>query len=445
MKTGLFWFNADLRLDDNNSLRELLNRSECVGFVYVIDPRWFHPLRFHQPRMAAPRWQFLKQSLSDLHRQLKDKGHALTLLVGDPITELSLQLRSWNADLLGCSTPTGYFEAQQLSAVAANVSRVITNTDLTLFNSVQLAQDHPTMTSFSQFRKYVESSDLPLSSPSPSHSFELASVASTESLETIFSRIEERWPQLATPSQSRFQGGSVAAQKHLIDYFSSANAACYKDTRNALDDWDSSTKFSPYLAIGNLSARQVWSAVSDYERKHIANTSTYWIRFELLWREYFHHLAIRQGPKSFRFQGSASRRPLTFFNATRFAQWCAGSTEFPLVNACMNQLRATGYISNRARQIVASCLVNELNCDWRFGAAYFEQYLVDYDVAANWGNWQYIAGVGADTRGGRHFNLEKQSAVYDADGRYTRKWLDNSNEYVAPWVDAVDWPIALSD
>lgn len=76
--------------------------------------------------------------------------------------------------------------------------------------------------------------------------------------------------------------------------------------------------------------------------------------------------------------------------------WCKGNTPYPLVNACMRELLATGYLSNRGRQIVASCLINELKLDWRYGAAWFQQQLIDYDTAVNWGNWQYIAGVGAD-------------------------------------------------
>ena len=82
----------------------------------------------------------------------------------------------------------------------------------------------------------------------------------------------------------------------------------------------------------------------------------------------------------------------------------------------MHQLVQTGWMSNRGRQIVASCLVNELGLDWRYGAAFFEKHLVDYDVASNYGNWQYIAGVGCDPRGGRHFNLEKQAEIFDPDG-----------------------------
>jgi deoxyribodipyrimidine photo-lyase len=90
--------------------------------------------------------------------------------------------------------------------------------------------------------------------------------------------------------------------------------------------------------------------------------------------------------------------PLTSYYPERFQKWINGSTPYPLVNACMNELRETGDLSNRGRQIVASCLVNELGMDWRYGAAYFERVLIDYDVASNWGNWQYLAGVGADPR-----------------------------------------------
>ncbi|RMA80971.1 DASH family cryptochrome [Umboniibacter marinipuniceus] len=441
MKTGLYWFNTDLRLEDNVSLLELLNRSERVAFVYVIDPRWFRPLHFHQPRMAPHRWLFLKQSLSDLHQSLQRKGHALSVLVGDPVVEITRHLQKWDVSVLGCARPSGLIEAQQLKALSAEVPRVIANTDLTLFDAAQIEQDSPKLTSFSQFRRYIESSDLAVASPCASHSLELASVATTDSIDDIFTQIEQKYPQLGAVTSGVFNSGYGAAQLHLTNYFTTSNPLRYKATRNALDRWDASTKLSPYLASGILSARQVWSAIEGFERAFTANESTYWIRFELLWREYFHQLAIRDGAKLFKFQGRAATRPLTYFNAIRFAQWSSGSTEFPLVNACMNQLRETGYISNRARQIVASCLVNELACDWRFGAAYFEQYLVDYDVAANWGNWQYIAGVGADTRGGRHFDLAKQTEIYDPDGTYRTKWLGGESHFVAPWVDAVDWPI----
>jgi deoxyribodipyrimidine photo-lyase len=106
-------------------------------------------------------------------------------------------------------------------------------------------------------------------------------------------------------------------------------------------------------------------------------------------------------------------------------------------------------MSNRGRQIVASCLVNELQCDWRYGAAYFQQQLIDYDSAVNWGNWQYLAGVGADPRGSRRFNLQKQQQTYDPQGLFINAWLgrealqqhnESHASYCIDSVDITDWP-----
>ncbi|NLJ93167.1 MAG: DASH family cryptochrome, partial [Aeromonadales bacterium] len=196
---------------------------------------------------------------------------------------------------------------------------------------------------------------------------------------------------------------------------------------------------------GCLSARQVWQRLKRYETEQQANDSTYWIGFELLWREYFQWLALELGPSLFQFQGLATKRPLTSFYSERFNKWCQGNTPYPLVNACMRQLNATGFMSNRGRQIVASCLVNELALDWRYGAAYFQQQLLDHDVAANWGNWQYIAGVGVDPRGGRHVNIEKQTALYDPNGDFITKWQGELGVSPLDSVDAADWPVGFPE
>ncbi len=117
----------------------------------------------------------------------------------------------------------------------------------------------------------------------------------------------------------------------------------------------------------------------------------------------------------------------------------------------MRQLNQTGYMSNRGRQLVASCLVHELGLDWRYGAAYFETQLMDYDVGSNWGNWQYLAGVGANPRGSRQFNLAKQAHTYDPKGEFVAKWcgtacgkLNALENLTLDSVDIVDWPIAAS-
>jgi deoxyribodipyrimidine photo-lyase len=236
-------------------------------------------------------------------------------------------------------------------------------------------------------------------------------------------------------------GSEKAGLAHLADYFADEYAMRYKETRNELDGWRNSTKFSPWLASGSLSARLVLSQLQAYEQDVGANESTYWIFFELFWREYFQWYALCHGRRLFAFKGIKNRKPLTSFYAERFQRWCKGDTPYPLVNACMKQLNATGYMSNRGRQIVASCFVNELGLDWRFGAAYFEQQLLDYDVAANWGNWQYLAGVGADPRGQRHFDIEKQTRQYDPDYVFIKQWGGDIHPTAIDSVDAADWPI----
>jgi deoxyribodipyrimidine photo-lyase len=238
-----------------------------------------------------------------------------------------------------------------------------------------------------------------------------------------------------------FRGGASQAQKHLAQYFGSRLPSTYKEVRNALEGWEFSTKFSPWLADGSISVRQILQALNDYEASVEANDSTYWIYFELLWREYFQWFAHAYGVKLFNKDGVKSQKILTSFYPERFQRWCQGNTPYPLVNACMKQLNATGYMSNRGRQIVASCLVNELSLDWRYGAAYFEQQLVDYDVGSNWGNWQYLAGVGADPRGQRHFDIAKQTAIYDPQNTFIDNWGGQTHAGSMDAVDYADWPI----
>ena len=170
------------------------------------------------------------------------------------------------------------------------------------------------------------------------------------------------------------------------------------------------------------SARQVALELLRFERDETRNESTRGFWEELLWREFFHWRARVDGVRLFASDGIGRHRAPCCFELRAFARWCTGDTDHPLVNALMRQLVQTGWMSNRGRQIAASCLVNELGLDWRYGAAFFEMHLVDYDVASNYGNWQYIAGVGCDPRGGRHFNLEKQAEIFDPNGEFNRAW-----------------------
>ena len=219
-----------------------------------------------------------------------------------------------------------------------------------------------------------------------------------------------------------FAGGETAGLAHLQRYFQGPLARQYKATRNQLSGTDYSTKFSPWLASGALSARQIHAELQAHEARAGASDGSRWIVFELLWREHFRLLHRRHGRALYRARG-LSELPTPPHDVAAFARWCQGTTGEPLVDAGMRELAATGYLSNRLRQVVASFLIHDLACDWRAGAAWFESTLVDFDVHSNQGNWLYIAGRGTDPRGGRRFNVEKQTRDHDADGAYRALWL----------------------
>lgn len=180
--------------------------------------------------------------------------------------------------------------------------------------------------------------------------------------------------------------------------------------------------------------------LNQYETDVECNDSTQWIKFELLWREYFQWYAHYHGTRLYTFSGIKKKSPHTAYYPERSVD---GVKEYPLPprERFDESITPDWYMSNRGRQIVASCLINELSLDWRYGAAFFEEHLLDYDTASNWGNWQYLAGVGADPQDNRHFNLAKQTEIYDPNGEFIRKWGGNNHDGSIDSVDAADWPI----
>ena len=180
------------------------------------------------------------------------------------------------------------------------------------------------------------------------------------------------------------------------------------------------------LASGALSPRRIWQACLNLEESLGGSPEVEWIRVELLWREYFQWVAYRAGSRLFHKKGFREEAPRAGFNAREFQRWVDGQTGDDFVNAGMRELSETGYSSNRARQNLASYLIHDLGIDWRYGAAYFESQLLDYDPASNWANWAYLAGVGNDSRPIRRFNTVKQAQDYDTNRAFRKAWMQES-------------------
>ena len=221
-----------------------------------------------------------------------------------------------------------------------------------------------------------------------------------------------------------FEGGERAALARVEHYVWQSEAiATYFETRNGMLGGDYSSKLAPWLAHGCVSPRHVASEVRRFERERVENKSTYWLIFELIWRDFYKFFAVKHGDAIFAAGGIAKggRHKKWRSDAAALEAWKSGTTGFPLVDANMRELAATGFMSNRGRQNVASWLALDAQVDWRLGAEYFESKLIDYDCSANWGNWVAAAGM----TGGRvnRFNIAKQTKDYDPDGEYVKAWI----------------------
>ncbi|ROV60061.1 DASH family cryptochrome [Vibrio ponticus] len=432
-KIGVYWFTNDLRLNDNALLDRAAREVDKLICLFCLPPFSEYLQHFtSESKFGDARQRFLIQTLNGLDESLAEYGQHLVVVDAHPFSALSHLCSEDAITHLYCQDFVSSDEQLVIEHIRAYFPRVkITQLQQsTLFQQSDLPFALEALpSSFTKFRKQVETM---VPSQVTSEIFQLPRPAKHTLNTTVL-------PGLVISSEDLFIGGESFALAHAMCYFSTSFASNYKQTRNELDGKEYSTKFSPWLANGSISVRQVMEMLTQYEKRNGSNESTYWIYFELQWREYFHWYALKFGKKLFRFSGAKGKAPLATFYPQRFKQWKIGATAFPLVNACMKQLNQTGYMSNRGRQLVASCLIHELGIDWRYGAAYFETQLIDYDVASNWGNWQYIAGVGASNMP-RRFDQAKQAMLYDPEGKFVRCWKGDS-DLGTDSVDMVDWPI----
>lgn len=437
----LLCFSNDLRLHDNMAVYEANRQAKGLLCLYCIDPDWFKKDNLGLYAIGTHRWQFLQESLSALDVALRAVGQRLVVAYGKRTDVISDFLTRMPIQLVIRSHSVSYIENTQWQHLCyrhRNIRFQSVSTH-TLFKQDQLPFEVAELPSaFSQFRKLVESTgslyftDTIELIPTP-HSLAPCLMPNTSykllsKLNSTFTASAVHVSSVSSSSvSSPFIGGEKYALQHLQAYFQSEAPSRYKDTRNALEtddeSWTLSSKFSLWLSNGCLSVKEVLHALQCYEQDYGANDSTYWIYLELLWREYYQWYALAYSYDLFAFREEGHPSILLKEDTPKFIQWCQAATPWPLVNACMGQLNQTGFLSNRGRQIVASSLVNELGIDWRCGAGYFEQQLVDYDEAANWGNWQCIAGLGADSNARRHFNIIKQQYIYDPHQKYVSRWM----------------------
>lgn len=424
----IIWYRNDLRLKDHEPLAEAVRRDAAIVPVYCFDPRQFGTTAYGFPKTGAFQARFLLESLTDLRQNLRALGSDLVVRRGRPEEVIPAI-------------------AKQIEAQAVYYHREVTSEELavetaleTALNSIHVSAKpfwghtlyHPNDLPFeineipelfTSFRKQVEQSATVYEifpAPQCLREFPDLEPGNLPTLSDLGLEAPERDPR----AQIVFKGGETAGLARLDHYFwKQDRLKVYKETRNGMLGVDDSSKFSPWLALGCLSPRYIYWQVQDYESKRFKNDSTYWLVFELLWRDYFRFICAKHGKKVFYRSGLRGVSIAWNEDWERFNLWREGKTGFPLVDANMQELAATGFMSNRGRQNVASFLTKNLGINWQMGAEWFESLLIDYDVCSNWGNWNYTAGVGNDARGFRFFNITKQAKDYDPQGEYVKHWL----------------------
>lgn len=438
MQNIIFWFRNDLRLHDNEALIKAKEAGNLIP-VYVFDERQFQETPLGFKRTESFRAKFLIESVKNLKENLQKLGSDLIIRVGKPEEILAKMA----ADLEAAAVYASKEVTQEETTIEANLAKRIKplNIEIELIWIATLfhARDLPFQINylpdiFTDFRKKVERSakiratfQVPTSLPQINNQIEIGKLPTLQQLGF------ENDPLVDSRSALLFKGGENEALSHLDEYIWKKDLLkTYKETRNELIGSDYSSKFSAWLSLGCISPRKIYEEVKKYEQDVLANDSTYWLVFELIWRDYFHFVALKFGTRIFKRSGIKNDLLKTWnHNQEDFEKWKNGETGVLFVDANMKELKLTGFMSNRGRQNVASFLTKDLGIDWTWGASYFESQLIDYDVCSNWGNWNYIAGVGNDPREDRYFNIGRQADMYDKNGTYVKLWLPELDQFPA--------------
>ncbi|NPV66414.1 MAG: deoxyribodipyrimidine photo-lyase [Anaerolineae bacterium] len=415
MTAAIWWIRRDLRLEDNTALTLALARGRAVLPVFVLDPALLA-----SPYSGEKRLAFLLGGLRALDADLRARGSRLIVRRGRPEAILAVLAEEAGAGEIVA-------EADYSPYALARDARVAAVLPLTLVEGLTvhppgavLKSDGRPYTVFTPFSRTWKAIGLPGHSdllPAPAH------------IPTPPAVIGEPLPDMpGQPTGVIFPPGADEARRRL-EAFTGGEAApvyCYRDDRNRLD-LDGTSGLSPYLRFGMLSARQaavrageVIAAAPDSAARESAET---WLN-ELIWREFYVHI-LAQFPFVREISFRESLRAIAWRNEeAAFDAWREGRTGYPVVDAAMRQLLATGWMHNRARMVVASFLTKDLLIDWRWGEQHFMAHLIDGDPAANNGGWQWTAGTGTDAAPYfRIFNPVSQGQKFDPQGEYVRRWV----------------------
>ena len=456
---SIIWFRNDLRIHDNHVIHSVLqsNPTELLC-IYCFDPRHFRNTRYGSKKTGLFRTKFQLEAVENLRENLRKLGNNLIVAYDKPeniipnltsdditvhvtgeVTNEEIQIENLvekKLKIKNCTLKRIYgnktlYHPKDIPFLSnlSNMNDVFTIFREKIEKSTKIRQLLPKITQLPPVFRDILTTDICNYDYLPSFEtlgFESNDISTNENISAEqhltsndkFIHDSNTSDQQSTSKQSvgiqstrqkpfvsidsrvvlSFEGGENNAIKRIENWmFENNNLKDYFDIRNGMIGETYSSKLSPWLAFGCLSPKYVYYEIKRYEKQTgISNKSTYWLIFELIWRDFYYYLCLKYGNRIFQAGGALDVRK-TWNNddtsSERIGCWKNGLTGIPLIDANMRELKLTGWMSNRGRQNVASYLIYDLNLDWRIGADYFESLLIDSDVTSNYGNWNAAAGL----------------------------------------------------
>lgn len=429
MKTAIWWIRRDLRILYNPTLYEAIQQTERLLPVFILDPILLE-------KKAEKRVGFLFNALDSLGQQLKKHGSRLLLCSGEPVDVLSRLVEQTGAEMIYAEDDFSPYARQRDLQVARELPLCLVN-GLTIFPpGVVVKNSGCPYTIFTPYKRAWLSLPQP---ETPSLKQKIGTLPALPDGQFDSVNLPEYQPNPDFPA-------SETEASRRLDSFLDGPIFDYTINRDRMDV-DGTSRLSPYLRFGLISIQQVMPAAlkalkDQTDPAHQKNIET-WVG-ELIWREFYvsilHHFpevlkgSFRRDLRNIRWRDDPAE----------VDAWQRGLTGYPIVDAGIRQLLATGWMHNRARMITASFLVKDLLVNWQTGESFFMQHLIDGDPAANNGGWQWTAGVGTDAAPYfRIFNPVLQGEKYDPTGDYVRRWVPELSKLPAdlihkPWLAPAD-------
>lgn len=424
IRRAIVWFRQDLRLDDNEALTEALHTVDEVYPVYVFDPRKINAqttFGFH--KTGDHRLRFLHESVSDLRKQLRELGCDLVVRMGHPEEELARLAKKLHTKWVFCNRERTRDEVLVQDSLEQNLWSIGQEIRYTRGKMLYYTRDLPfpvthTPDTFSSFRKEVVDITpvrAPLPRPESLNTITEVDPGELQSLDELACR-----SIAVTNANSLFAGGEKTAHLRLEDLLRD-DLTSYTDEHKLLDH---SSLISPWISSGCISPKRVYANLqTKISQDRNCRASAEIIKQGLLRRDFLRLMGKKHTNKIFLRGGIRAEENRKLKNDDKaLKKWMEGRTAKPLINAFMQELSTTGYLSTKGRQISATYLVHEMGVNWQMGASYFESVLIDYDPCSNYGNWNRVADVDLDDRKLKHYNLAAQVRKYDPEAEYIRKW-----------------------